>query len=340
MDSLTHLVLSGVGAAALTPQEHRRAALLAGMALGTLPDVDVFVINVITADPILRMVYHRSFSHSLFIMPLVVVLIWWLFKKQHGRVRAAPWRWLCAMQCAVISHLLLDALTVYGTQLSWPFMPHPTMWSTLFIIDPLYTAPLLIACLVAWCASKQRWSQYVLVGALLISSCYIGWSYLAKRMVEQAAHDALITLNLADAPRFSTPLPFNSLLWRVVVLTPTGYLIGDRSVIADTSPMRFHAFPSDIDALVAVNHLPAVRQLQWFNRGFMKAEVINDTLFLKDLRMGVEPDYIFNFAVAKRINGHWQAIPPRQVETTLTQATIINMFKGLYQRIWNEHSTY
>ena len=41
---------------------------------------------------------------------------------------------------------------------------------------------------------------------------------------------------LQDAPRFSVPMPFNTLLWRVVVMTPDGYLEGERSVVADRGP--------------------------------------------------------------------------------------------------------
>ena len=40
MDSLTQIVLGASVAAAVVPAAHRRAALLAGAALGTLPDLD------------------------------------------------------------------------------------------------------------------------------------------------------------------------------------------------------------------------------------------------------------------------------------------------------------
>ena len=40
MDSLSQIVLGGAIAAAIAPAAHRRAALLAGAALGTLPDLD------------------------------------------------------------------------------------------------------------------------------------------------------------------------------------------------------------------------------------------------------------------------------------------------------------
>ena len=49
MDSLSQIVLGGAVAAAIAPPAHRRAALLAGAALGTLPDLDSFA--AITDDP-------------------------------------------------------------------------------------------------------------------------------------------------------------------------------------------------------------------------------------------------------------------------------------------------
>ena len=42
------------------------------------------------------------------------------------------------------THALLDAVTVYGTRLLWPVVDHPFGIGSMFIIDPLYTLPLMI----------------------------------------------------------------------------------------------------------------------------------------------------------------------------------------------------
>ena len=76
MDSLTQILLGGAVAAAVAPPAHRRAALLAGAALGTLPDLDSLPIRLFTSDPVALMTWHRSFSHSLFVLPLVAWAIW------------------------------------------------------------------------------------------------------------------------------------------------------------------------------------------------------------------------------------------------------------------------
>lgn len=310
MDSFTQLLLGASVAAAIAPATHRRAALLAGAALGTLPDLDVFVVNALTDHPVHRMTWHRGFSHSLLVLPIIATVIWALFRwRAGGRVAQSPGRWFWAIQLALVTHPLLDAFTVYGTQLLWPLRTPPTMWSSVFIIDPLYTLWLLGACVAAWLLHERSAAQRMLVGGLVLSSAYLGWSLLAKSLVEREAERSLATLGLADAPRFSVPMPFNTLLWRVVAMTPEGFVEGERSLVADRGPMRFRRYPTDTAALVAVRRWPVVQELAWFNRGFMKAEARDGRLVLSDLRMGSEPDYTFRFIVARRAGGVWIPVP-------------------------------
>lgn len=327
-------------AAAIAPPAHRRAALLAGAALGTLPDLDGLVIARFTSDPIALMTLHRGASHSLFVLPFVAWFIWWVFRQRGGRVAQAPQAWLWAIMAVLITHPLLDAFTSYGTQLFWPLAVQPTWWSTVFIIDPLYTVWLLLACIVAWLARERVLAQRVLVAGLVVSTAYLGWSVLAKGMVERAAAATLAPMGLAEAPRFSVATPFNTLLYRVVVMTPGGYLIGDRSVVADSGPMRFAPHATDAAALQAAAHLPAVQRLTWFNGGFMRARQQGDALVLSDLRMGLEPAYSFNFAVARWQGGAWQAMPPARAAAgegaVFTRQGIGAAWQRVWQRMWQQ----
>jgi len=341
MDSLTQIVLGGAVCAAIAPPRHRRAALLAGAMLGTLPDLDTLPIICLTDDPVARMVLHRGISHSLLVLPWVGVLIWWgYWRFGRGRVAAAPRRWCLAMQLALITHPLLDAFTVYGTQLLWPLSSPPVMWSSVFIIDPLYTLWLLAACGLAWYARERAWAGWALAAGLLLSSAYLGWSLLAKNMAEREAGRALALIGLADAPRFSTPTPLNTLLWRVVVMVPDGYLVGDYSLVADRAPIRFEHHLSDTAALAAAADVPALQQLRWFNHGFMRANIHAGELVVSDLRMGLEPDYNFNFVVARqRADGGWDPIQPPQQPGSAWRAAGAEGRLGqallrVWQRIW------
>jgi len=341
MDSLTQIVLGGAVAAAIAPAGHRRAALLAGAALGTLPDLDALWLGFRAADPVAVMTEHRSFSHSLLVLPWVATLVWWLFKRfGNGRVAQSPLRWFWAMQLALVTHPLLDAMTVYGTQLWWPLRPSPVMGSNIFIIDPLYTVWLLLGCVLAWFGRSRPWAGKALAVALVVSSGYLGWSLLAKAQVDRAAQRSLAAMGLGDAPRFSVPMPFNTLLWRVVAMTPSGYVVADRSLVADKGEMHFEGFASNVQALRQAADIPAVQRLEWFNRGFMRAQVVDGRLVLSDLRMGLEPDYTFNFAVAAEREGRWQGIVPEQVRGDYSspeaRADISRRLGRMWDRIWHE----
>lgn len=335
MDSLTQIVLGGAVAAACVPPAHRRRALVAGAVLGTLPDLDVLPLSVLAHDPILNMTWHRGPSHSLFVLAALGLLVWGLVRRR-PTASAAPLRWLAAIELSLLTHPLLDAFTTYGTQLFWPLPVAPTMISSIFIIDPLYTVPLLVAFVaVAWLGARPS-ARTVLVAALAASSAYLGWSLLAKAMVDRAAQAALAEQGLGDAPRFSVPMPFNTLLWRVVAMTDDGFVEGERSLVADRGAMHFSRHRSDRAALAAVaGESASVKRLDWFAHGFLKAFERDGRLHVSDLRMGAEPDYSFTFAIAERRDGAWQAIPPEQMRWPW-QAR--RRLAEMWTRIWQEPS--
>lgn len=333
MDSITHLFYGGVIAAAIAPRAHRRAALLAGAALNTLPDLDVLPL-VLCDDPIVRMTWHRAATHSWLVLPLVAWALWWFFRRRGGRVAEAPTRWWWAIFVCLMAHPLLDSFTVYGTQLFWPVPLPPLMWSTLFIVDPLFTLPWLLAFALAMIAGQRRWGGKALTLGIALGVAYLGWSLLAKHMVERQAQRSLAALGLADAPRFSVPMPLTTLLWREVAMTPDGYVEGFWSIPADRGLMHFTAHRSDVAALHAADGVPAVRRLAWFTHGFLKAQVVDGVLVLSDLRMGNEPDYFFRFQMARQAPDGWQSIPVRQPDA-FAPRDVGAMWHAVWTRIWN-----
>jgi len=329
MDSLTQVVLGSSVAALVVPERHRRVALVAGGILGTLPDLDVFWFGLAGSDVVTQVTWHRGPSHSLPVLAVAGWLLWLWLKRRSALVGKSPRRWLWAIWLALLTHPLLDAFTVYGTQLLWPLQMPPVMWSSIFIIDPAYTLPLLFGVILAWWLSpgragagagpgavrRSRSAHRWLVIGLSLSSLYLAWSMAAKCTVDRIAAQSLATMGLQDAPRFSTPLPFNTLLWRVIVMAPDGYWIGDRSLIADRGRMRFIFRPSDTRALAQLAATPQLRRLLWFTHGFVgvQARQRGDgarRLILSDLRMGLEPDYFFRYDIAGQdAEGRWLAAP-------------------------------
>ena len=332
MDSLSQAVLGAAVAAACAPARHRRKALLAGALFGTLPDLDVFIDY---GDGVSNMTFHRGFSHSLLVLVPFAIALWATLKALWTPVREAPGRWLAAILLVLVSHPLLDAMTVYGTQLFWPLATPPVMGGSLFIIDPLYTLPLLVGVVVAALAAEARRGGTAIAWGLALSTAYAGWALVAQQRVHAIAAETLAATPHADAPRLVVATPFNTLLWRVVVLTPEGYLEGEHSLLADRGPIRFDAHRFDRRLLDDAGEVWAVQRLLWFSQGFQRADVVGDELHLADLRMGQHPQFFFTHAAAKREGDRWVAADNRQIEQPRVQE---GQLAALWRRVWGEQA--
>jgi inner membrane protein len=329
MDSLSQILLGAATAAVVAPDGHRRRALLLGAALGTLPDLDVLIDY---GDAVANMTQHRGFSHSLFLLSAVSLALWGLLCASWSTARAARWRWLAVIALPLLTHPLLDALTVYGTQLFWPLTTPPVMGGSIFIIDPLYTLPLLIAVLTATFAVRDAAARRVLALGLLLSTAYLGWGLSAQAWVDRIAARSLDGTGLEQAPRLVIASPFNSVLWRILVLTPEGYLEGQYSLWADRGEVAFEAHAFERGLLDQAAALPAVQRLLWFSHGYQRADLIDGELVLSDLRMGQHPTFFFAHAVGRRDNGAWVAADNRRLAVTRVQE---GQLAALWRRIWS-----
>jgi inner membrane protein len=296
MDSITQIALGAtMGELALGRKIGARAAL-AGAICGTLPDLDSFIPY---QDAVATVTYHRSFSHSLIMLTLVSPLVAWAMSKVFRRV-GGDWKlWWPLCFFALFTHPLLDLFTVYGTQLFWPISDYPFSGSTVFIIDPAYTLPLsagVLAALFMKRGSERRQASAWL--GLGVSSAYLVWTLGAKFHVEKVIRDELSDQGVVWKTILTTPAPFNSILWRAVVMAEGGYYEAWYSMFDDPHQVEF-SFHADDKTLLApiANHWP-VQRLAYFTHGFYGVRERNGSIVMSDLRMGVEPTYTFNYRVA------------------------------------------
>ena len=326
MDSVTQLVLGASISAVCVPAQHRRRALVLGAALGTLPDLDVIIDY---GNAVANFTLHRGFSHSLLVLIPFAALLWLILRRHYTPVRETPKPWFWAILLALITHPLLDAHTAYGTQLFWPLAVTPTMWSTLFIIDPLYTLPLLVAVIVVLLAPIRASAKTVLKTGLIVSCLYLSWSWVAKLQVASVVAERFEMAG-EELKVFTTPTPFNTLMWRIVVMEPDSYQEGYYHFLRSDS-MSFSRIDRGQILFEQAKHVPDVQQLEWFADGFNRADVIEEQLVITDLRMGFEDHYVFQHPVAEIQAGQWQAIDSSRLPSSLDAGDLAlfwNKFTG------------
>jgi inner membrane protein len=330
MDSLTQLALGAAVGEATAGRQVGRRALLWGAVLGTLPDLDVFIP---LGDAVRDFTYHRSASHSLLVLAALTPLIVWLILKLHPGTADHRRRWFVLVYLVFATHVLLDSFTVYGTQIFWPLVTTPMSWSTIFIIDPLYTVPLLVGITAALIAARDKtWGHTTNMIGLVLSSAYLIWTLGAKLHVEQLAHRALQQQNIANTAVLTTPTPFNSLLWRILVVDDGHYYEGFHSVLDGQPNIHFERYPRTRGLIEPLQDSWAVQRLQWFTKGFFAASLNGRDIIVTDLRMGFEPEYVFRFKVGEISNPHPRA-------TAVERHPGIRNFERLHwvwARIWDE----
>ncbi|MCG6871060.1 MAG: metal-dependent hydrolase [Gammaproteobacteria bacterium] len=304
-DSITQIALgAAIGEATLGRKAGYRAALWGGIC-GTLPDLDVLVPFT---DAVADFSYHRAATHSLFVLTALTPLVVWLIRKLHPQLSQYRTRWLLLVFLALTTHALLDALTVYGTQLLWPLGTPPVGWSTIFIIDPLYTLWLLIGIGAALTMSRHTPSGHRINSAgLILSSMYLLWSIGAKAHVDGVVRADLAQREIPYTRMLSLASPFNTLLWRVVVMQEDTYLVGYYSLLDEPPVLRYDSYPRNTTLLAGLDDHWPVARLRWFTKGFYAVVERDSYILIQDLRMGLEPDFVFQFRVARAANPH--AIP-------------------------------
>lgn len=297
MDSLSQIALgSAVAIGVMGRRTAVRRSAAWGAVAGTLPDLDVVIDH---GDALLDMVLHRAESHALLYLTLLAPLLAWAVSRLHGEAGLFR-RWWLALWLVLVTHPLLDAMTVYGTQLLLPFTRHPFGVGSVFIIDPAYTLPLIVGVLVALCgrdgARGLRWN----LAGLALSTAYLGWSVLAQNQVEQMTRASLQTQGVAAERVLVTPLPLQTLLWRVVALPddPKDPQFREAvvSVFDGARPIDWTAHARGSALMAQHGQADPVARLTAFAHGFVKLAATPDgQLRITDLRMGQEPAYVFNF---------------------------------------------
>ncbi|WP_052364975.1 metal-dependent hydrolase [Halotalea alkalilenta] len=315
MDSITQAVLGGsIGATVLGRRLGRRAVLL-GMAIATLPDLDVMLD---AGDPIANYSEHRGITHSLLTLPpfaaLCAVLAWWIgCRRSRGRdtppIPLARWGWFFVL--ALVTHPLIDAFTTYGTQLLWPLAPPPTSWSSIAIIDPLYTLPLLVAVILVLCRGSRSLRAAPI--ALGLSTLYLGLALVLKGWVVSQVTPVLIEHRLQDRPMLVQPVMPTSLVWQLVISDGERYHQAYVSVFDRKDQIRFDTFSRGAQLEDAALATPGGRRLAWFAGPFIGYREDQGRLWASDLRVGMPGIEVFSFAIAQRdAEGEWQALATSQ----------------------------
>jgi membrane-bound metal-dependent hydrolase YbcI (DUF457 family) len=167
-----------------------RVAIFAATLGAVFPDIDV-VREAISRDPLAIVKYHRGITHSFFGLPFFAIglaaLTRWVTRR--WRVPAPSFPTLTLIYGAgILSHILLDGMTSFGTMMWTPFSSRRVAWDLLFIIDFTFTSVVLLPQLAAWVyRDRTKYFRRALVMWALFSLAIVG-AWEAARAARSPFH--------------------------------------------------------------------------------------------------------------------------------------------------------
>lgn len=215
MDTLTHALVGAQLAWLAGPRQAAAPARTAlgprerlglGAAAAAFADLDFLGFWI---DPLRYLAHwHQGLTHALPWLPLWALLLGGLYAVLAGR--RTVWRsasLVCALGLA--SHIGLDALTAYGTQLWHPFSPQRFSWPLLYVTDPMVTGALALSL----GASLRRDRPAPAVVGLVLLAGYLGLAWQARQEAEALAR----SFAPAGAAVAVYPQPLSPWHWKLVV---------------------------------------------------------------------------------------------------------------------------
>jgi len=156
MDPITHGITGALlGKAYFTKRDTASSARVGifAVTLGAVfPDVD-FLVEIFSGDPLAIARIHRGFTHSFIGMPLFAAVLAWLTRwwlRRRGKESPSLGILFLAYAVGIASHIVLDAMTSFGTRIWNPISSERVAWDLLVIIDFSFTGIALLPQVAAW----------------------------------------------------------------------------------------------------------------------------------------------------------------------------------------------
>ena len=214
MDTLTHALSGALLARATAPRALPPRSLPRRIAAGffacAAPDLD-FVIGFV--GPVEYLTSHRGVTHSLILLPFWAFVLAWLL----ARILREPqgWRALYGVSAlALLTHIVGDLITTFGTMIFEPFSAWRAAIGTTFIIDLWFSGIILAGlALSAWFFR----SRIPAVAATIVLCGYVGFQYVQKQRATEFGLEFARSERLQDVQVVAHPRPVSPFNWTVFV---------------------------------------------------------------------------------------------------------------------------
>ena len=246
-------------------------AALWGVAISTLPDLDVLLYPFLDAASELR--FHRGFTHSFLFLILASPILGSLINRIHKKDKVGWRSWTMLSFWTLLSHIIIDIPTSFGTQVFEPFSSYLVTTDSIFIIDPVFTLILVVSVAIALFQRRHPHRRYLSTRiGLVLAALYLVGGGVAKLWVN-SVFDSSFREQYGAYERMKTiPGPFTTLMWMGHIERNDSLYTATFSFFDDDRDLEFTGVSKNSHLLTPYRGDYPLETLLWFTMGYYKME--------------------------------------------------------------------
>ena len=289
MDPITQGAFGAIFAQTMSNKKKILVGSIVGCFSGLAPDLDIFIRSA--SDPLLKLEYHRQFTHSIIFIPIGALIVT-LFSRILFR-KYLSWRETYLFSfLGYATHGLLDACTSYGTQLFWPFSDERISWNYVSVVDPFLSIPVFLAIIFA-IITKNKLITFFGILYILIYLTFGAFQenraeYVGKSIANFRGHDSK---NLTVKPSLG-----NLFLWKTIY-EDSGFYYVDAVRLFSKSEYCHGTKIKKLDLLIDFSDLNKksqqykdIKRFDWFSQGYLGKGI--DKNIITDVRYSAVPNEV------------------------------------------------
>ena len=289
MDPVTQGAFGAIFAQTISNKKKILVGSIVGCLAGLAPDLDIFIRSA--SDPLLKLEYHRQFTHSIIFIPIGALIVTLFsrifFRKYLSWVETYLFSFL-----GYATHGLLDACTSYGTQLLWPFSDERISWNYVSVVDPFLSVPLILAIIF----SIIMKNKYITLFGIFYIFIYLTFGafqenraeYVGKSIANFRGHESK---NMTVKPSLG-----NLFLWKTIYEDGDFYYVDAVRLFSKSEYCKGTKIKK-LNLLVDLPELNKksqqykdIKRFDWFSQGYLGKGI--DKNIITDVRYSAVPNEV------------------------------------------------
>lgn len=231
MDTFTHAMTGIVIARAIEDKRLGNWGDITGLSMGIFPDSD-FILGLFNNQFYIQ--YHRDFTHSLILIPFYSLFFSWLFKRISRRHHF--WSFYKISLTVLLSHVILDLLTSYGTMVFSPLFEKRFSFDLIFIFDLIFSGIIFLPLVISlfW----KSWSRLICGGSIILLTIYVLFCLVQHERAVGLAKDYAKNLHEEVIQVSALPQPLSPFRWTNYIETRKNIFQGFVDLKRSKSPLK------------------------------------------------------------------------------------------------------